>query len=299
MAHARNTSGGIRGGGVGGSRAGSAWPQQERPPTGGVPAGGLLKLAAPHTSFEMTQSNNWSGYNQGALEKGYALHCRSPAPGRCRRPPRPKAGEAESSATWVGIGGGCLGSPRARSTDETLVQAGTEQDVDCERGKPRYSARYELVPVPSTSVSLAGSHPVTRSPCVDQPERCRKFWGHPPSRNLTTGQSWSTTTPYPVHGWAAPNGSRKHRWRIGTRRRRHHSDAQPRQRALLRRHRERDAGEPHQFRGHATGEREWPGTGHPVRSRCRWDVLRTTARTPPLARRPDRGISSRLNSRST
>ena len=39
-----------------------------------------------------------------------------------------KAKEAEYSSTWVGIGGGCLNTA-CSVTDNTLIQAGTEQDV--------------------------------------------------------------------------------------------------------------------------------------------------------------------------
>jgi hypothetical protein len=154
-------------------------------------AGGLLKLAAPHTSFKMTQSNNWSGYNQGALDKG-TLFTSVTGTWTVPTATQAKAGEAESSATWVGIGGGCLESSCA-VTDETLVQAGTEQDVDAS-GKASYSAWYELVPVPSTSVSLpvAPGNKITVSISQTLPE----VWAIS-IKNLTTGQSWSTTTPYP------------------------------------------------------------------------------------------------------
>ncbi len=153
--------------------------------------GGLLKLAAPHTSFKMTQSNNWSGYNQGAIEKGKLF---TSVTGTWTVPTatQAKAGEAESSATWVGIGGGCLESSCA-ATDETLVQAGTEQDVDAS-GKASYSAWYELVPVPSTAVSLpvAPGNKIT----VAISQTLPGLWAIS-IKNLTTGKSWSTTTPYP------------------------------------------------------------------------------------------------------
>src|SRR4051794_9516757 len=151
--------------------------------------GSLLKLAAPHTSFKMTQSNNWSGYNQGALEKG---HLFTSVTGTWTVPTatQAKAGEAESSATWVGIGGGFLETSCA-VTDETLVQAGTEQDVDA-RGKASYSAWYELVPVPSTAVSLpvAPGNKIT----VAISQTLPGLWAIS-IKNLTTGKSWSTTTP--------------------------------------------------------------------------------------------------------
>ncbi len=152
---------------------------------------GLLQLVAPHTAFNMTQSNNWSGYNQGALEKGTTF---TSITGTWTVPTATanRAGEAESSATWVGIGGGCLESSCA-ITDETLIQAGTEQDVDAS-GKASYYAWYELIPVPSTQVTLpvAPGNKVSVSISQSLPA----VWAIS-IKNLSTGQSWSTTTPYP------------------------------------------------------------------------------------------------------
>jgi Peptidase A4 family len=152
---------------------------------------GLLQLVAPHTAFNMTQSNNWSGYDQGALEKGTTF---TSITGTWTVPSatQNKAGEAESSATWVGIGGGCLETSCA-VTDETLIQAGTEQDVDAS-GKASYYAWYELIPVPSTQVSL----PVApgNKIAVSISQTLPAVWAVS-IKNLSTGQSWSTTTPYP------------------------------------------------------------------------------------------------------
>ncbi|HEX4427874.1 MAG TPA: G1 family glutamic endopeptidase, partial [Frankiaceae bacterium] len=152
---------------------------------------GLLKLAAPHTAFNMTQSNNWSGYDQGALEKS-TLFTSITGTWTVPTATQNKAGEAESSATWVGIGGGCLETSCA-VTDETLIQAGTEQDVDAS-GKASYYAWYELIPVPSTQVSLPVSpgNEITVSISQTLPA----VWAVS-IKNVSTGQSWSTTTPYP------------------------------------------------------------------------------------------------------
>ena len=171
--------------------AAAASPAGASPATATQHRVGLLRLAAPHTAFHMTQSNNWSGYNQGALEKGTTF---TSITGTWTVPTatQNKAGEAESSATWVGIGGGCLQSSCA-VTDETLIQAGTEQDVDAS-GKASYSAWYELIPVPSTAVSLpvAPGNKITVSISQTLPA----VWAVS-IKNLSTGQSWSTTTPYP------------------------------------------------------------------------------------------------------
>jgi hypothetical protein len=164
-------------------------------PAGASPAphrsGGLLNLIAPHTAFNMTQSNNWSGYNQGALDKS-TLFTSITGTWTVPTATQAKAGEAESSATWVGIGGGCLESSCA-VTDETLIQAGTEQDVDAS-GKASYSAWYELIPVPSTAVSLPVAPGNKISVSISQ--SLPAVWAIS-IKNLSTGQSWSTTTPYP------------------------------------------------------------------------------------------------------
>jgi hypothetical protein len=54
------------------------------------------------------------------------------------------------SATWAGIGGGCLDAA-CNVGDNTLIQAGTEQDVV--GGRPQYSAWWEVIPAPSVTIS--------------------------------------------------------------------------------------------------------------------------------------------------
>ncbi len=151
---------------------------------------GLLQLAAPHTAFHMTQSNNWSGYNQGWLEKGKQFSAIS---GTWTVPTatQNKAGEAESSATWIGIGGGCLDAS-CTATDQTLIQAGTGQDVDAS-GKRSYYAWYELIPAPSTTVALPVAPGNTITVTIKQ--TTPGVWTIA-IRNVTTGRSYSTTVPY-------------------------------------------------------------------------------------------------------
>ena len=151
---------------------------------------GLLRVASGR-SFKMTQSNNWSGYNQGMLEKSKTF---SSVGGTWTVPAasQHKAGEAESSATWIGIGGGCLNTS-CSATDNTLIQAGTGQDVAA-NGKKSYYAWYELIPAPSTTVALpvAPGNRVT----VSIKQTTPGLWSIV-IRNLTTGKQWSTSTPYP------------------------------------------------------------------------------------------------------
>ena len=59
--------------------------------------------------------------------------------------------QAEDSSDWIGIGGGCIDAG-CTATDSTLIQTGTEQDVDS-TGAASYSAWWELVPAPSLTIS--------------------------------------------------------------------------------------------------------------------------------------------------
>jgi hypothetical protein len=152
---------------------------------------GLLRLAHRAALFNITQSNNWSGYNQGLLEKGKTFTSVSGTWVVPTASPH-KAKEAEYSATWVGIGGGCLDTS-CSATDSTLIQAGTEQDVAA-NGARSYYAWYELIPAPSTRVSLkvAPGNKVT----VSIKQTAPGLWSIV-IRNVSTGKSWSTSTPYP------------------------------------------------------------------------------------------------------
>ena len=151
---------------------------------------GLLRLAH-RGPFNITQSNNWSGYNQGLLEKGKTFSSISGTWTVPTASPH-KAKEAEYSSTWVGIGGGCLNTA-CSVTDNTLIQAGTEQDVAA-NGKRTYYAWYELIPAPSTQVSLkvAPGNKIT----VSIKQSAPGLWSIV-MRNVSTGKSWSTSTPYP------------------------------------------------------------------------------------------------------
>ena len=155
-----------------------------------APAPQALLYHRPIVAVNPNQSNNWSGYNQGALEKGVQFHQVS-ATWAVPTATRHKAGENEYSSTWVGIGGGCVDAC-CTVGDTTLIQAGTEQDVSSS-GTASYSAWYELIPAPSLSVSL----PVKAGDQihVDIREGTPQLWTIL-IQNLTTGQSFSTTVPY-------------------------------------------------------------------------------------------------------
>src|SRR5207244_6764514 len=99
----------------------------------------VLTGAAPATSVagvvthgaiaavNANQSNNWGGYNQGAVQKGTIFTSIS---GVWVVPTATQhvSGKAESSSSWIGIGGGCPEST-CTAPSATLIQEGTEQDV--------------------------------------------------------------------------------------------------------------------------------------------------------------------------
>ena len=151
---------------------------------------GVAHIAHPRATFGMTQSNNWSGYNQGFLEKGTQFHAIS---GEWVVPTATahKSGEAEFSASWIGIGGGCVDAG-CTLTDPTLIQAGTEQDIDSS-GKATYTTWYELIPAPSISTPLAVSPGNVVK--VNIAQTLPEVWAITIS-NVSTGKSWSTTVPY-------------------------------------------------------------------------------------------------------
>src|SRR5205807_2981333 len=105
------------------------------------------------------QSTNWSGYNQGTLEKVGPFNS---VAGTWIVPTATQhtGGQAEYSSSWIGIGGGCVDA-NCNVTDATLIQAGTEQDVSAS-GKASYYAWWELIPAPSVKISgfavRAGDH---------------------------------------------------------------------------------------------------------------------------------------------
>ena len=143
-----------------------------------------------HVGLNMTQSNNWSGYDQGMLDTGSGFHAIT---GQWVVPTATpaKAGQDESSSSWIGIGGGCLESS-CLLTDSTLIQAGTEQDVAAD-GSTAYNAWYELIPAPSITTPLVVHPGDTVS--VSIAESLPELWTIQ-MKNVTTGGTWSTTVPY-------------------------------------------------------------------------------------------------------
>ena len=125
-----------------------------------TPAPQLAVFHRPIVRVGANQSNNWSGYNQGTLEKGNVQFHRVSSTWVVPTPTQHVRGEAEFSATWVGIGGGCVDAG-CTVTDGTLIQAGTSQNVDA-NGNPSFDAWWELIPAPSVTISGFAVHAATR-----------------------------------------------------------------------------------------------------------------------------------------
>ncbi|MBV8714800.1 MAG: hypothetical protein JOZ65_07000 [Chloroflexi bacterium] len=156
------------------------------------PAAPTMLFHRPIVRVGANQSNNWSGYNQGTLEKGGKQFHQVSATWTVPSATQHKAGEAEYSATWIGIGGGCVDA-NCMVTDSSLIQAGTSQDVDAS-GAATYDAWWEIIPAPSITISnfkvSAGD-----SIHVAITEGTPGVWTIA-VQNQTSGQTFSTTTPY-------------------------------------------------------------------------------------------------------
>ena len=145
----------------------------------------------PVLTVGANRSNNWSGYNQGLLEQGNKQFHSVTGDWTVPTATAHKAGENEYSSTWIGIGGGCIDAG-CLATDASLIQAGTEQDVDSS-GAAHYSAWWEAIPAPSVAVSL----PVAAGDRIhaDLSETLPGIWSVT-LKNLTRGQSFNLTLPY-------------------------------------------------------------------------------------------------------
>jgi hypothetical protein len=106
------------------------------------------------------QSGNWFGYNQGSLALGGKLFTSISGDWTVPTPSQHTPGQAEDSSDWIGIGGGCVDA-NCLVGDSTLIQTGTEQDVDV-TGATVYAAWWEVIPGPSLTIATmtvgAGDH---------------------------------------------------------------------------------------------------------------------------------------------
>jgi hypothetical protein len=167
----------------------------------GLTAHGQLLHLAHGAKVNTNQSNNWFGYNQGALEQGNKLFNSISGDWTVPAATQHTSGQAEASSDWIGIGGGCVDAG-CTVTDSTLIQTGTEQDVDA-TGAPSYSAWWELVPAPSISISNMTVSPGDHMHAsISEVVNDANLWTIS-IQDVTKGESFSTTVPYSsTHGTA-------------------------------------------------------------------------------------------------
>jgi hypothetical protein len=161
------------------------------PPAGAARLSAHGQLLRP---FNANQSNNWFGYNQGTLEQGGKQFNSVAGDWTVPTATQHTAGRAENSSTWIGIGGGCIDAG-CSAGDPTLIQAGTEQDVD-KSGKASYSAWYELIPAPGLTISNLSVSPGDHMHSdISEVVPGSNLWKIT-LQNVTKGQTFTTTVPY-------------------------------------------------------------------------------------------------------
>jgi hypothetical protein len=157
--------------------------------------GQLLRLAPHGLQLNTNSSSNWFGYNQGTLEQGSKLFTSITGDWTVPTVTPHTAGQAEASSDWIGIGGGCIDAG-CTATDSTLIQTGTEQDVDA-TGAASYSAWWELVPAPSLTISNMTVSPGDHMHAsLSEVVPDSNVWTIS-IQDVTRGESFSQTVPYP------------------------------------------------------------------------------------------------------
>jgi len=148
----------------------------------------------PIVALNANQSNNWSGYNQGTIERGSTLFNSVGGTWVVPTATQHKSGEDEYSSSWIGIGGGCVDAS-CTVTDNTLIQAGTEQDVAA-NGRASYSAWWEVIPGPSLTISGFAVHAGDSiTGLISEAVPNSNVWTIS-LKNNTTGATFSQTVPY-------------------------------------------------------------------------------------------------------
>lgn len=156
--------------------------------------GQLLRLAPHRLTLNTNSSTNWFGYNQGSLEQGGKLFNSIAGNWTVPTATQHSAGQAEASSDWIGIGGGCIDAS-CTTTDSTLIQTGTEQDVSAS-GAASYSAWYELVPAPSLTISNMTVAPGdAMHASISEVVNDSNAWTIT-IQDLTRGETYTTTVPY-------------------------------------------------------------------------------------------------------
>jgi hypothetical protein len=159
-----------------------------------TPAHGHLLRLAPGARANTNQSTNWFGYDQGSLELGGKQFNAITGDWTVPAATQHTKGQAESSSDWIGIGGGCVDAG-CTVTDNTLIQTGTEQDVDAS-GAASYGAWWEVIPGPSLVITnmtvRAGDH---MHAAISELAAGSNVWKIT-LQNVTRNQTYTTTVPY-------------------------------------------------------------------------------------------------------
>lgn len=146
-----------------------------------------------HLVAHTNESNNWFGYSQGTLEQGGKLFNSIGGGWTVPKATQHSSGKAESSSDWIGIGGGCVDAA-CTVGDGTLIQTGTEQDVDA-TGHASYSAWWEIIPGPSITITMTvapGDH--MRASIAETPAGSN-LWTIS-LRDVTRNETFTQTVPY-------------------------------------------------------------------------------------------------------
>ncbi len=163
----------------------------------GSPVRGHVLHLAPGTiaKANANSSNNWFGYNQGTLEQGTTLFNSVTGDWTVPTATNFAPGQAGNSSDWIGVGGGCIDAG-CTVGDATLIQAGTEQDVDA-NGNQSYSAWWELVPAPSLTISNMTVRPGDHMHAeVSEVINDSDLWKIT-LQDVTRNESFTQTVPYP------------------------------------------------------------------------------------------------------
>jgi hypothetical protein len=159
------------------------------------PSGVVKPISRPHLRLNANKSSNWFGYNQGALEQGGKVFNSISGDWTVPTAGQHSPGQAASSATWLGIGDGCIDAGCAVTDPTGLIQTGTEQDVDAS-GNASYSAWWELVPVPATTITTMTIHAGDQMHAdISEIAPNLNLWTIT-LKDLTTGQTFTQTVPY-------------------------------------------------------------------------------------------------------
>ena len=159
-----------------------------------APAGAAPSAHGHFVHLNANQSNNWFGYNQGTLEKNNTLFHSISGTWNVPTATQHTSGQSEASSDWIGIGGGCVNA-NCTVTDNTLIQTGTEQDVDSS-GKASYSAWWEVIPGPSLTITSFTPRPGDQMHAdITEAVANSNVWKITLT-DVTQGKTYSTTVPY-------------------------------------------------------------------------------------------------------